>query len=251
MKKGFFTVLTSIWITCVAVAQTPFEQGNAAYKNEQYEQAIAAYEQALHHEQESAELYYNLGSAHYKLGHIAPSIYYLEKALLLQPNDPDIQTNLLFAQKLQIDEVKAEKHVGIGKGLRDFAHWQSYDQWGVWSVVFAFMGFALFALYYLSRQSRYKRIGFAGLFIAFGLMSLCSFTAFWVKDQLEQENPGIVFERRVEVKSEPQSAASTVFQLHEGTKIWVVDQVEGYHKIELADGKTGWLPTTAIRLLRE
>lgn len=237
------------WI-CSVVAQTPFEQGNAAYQEEAYQLAIANYEKALATQEESAALYFNLGNAHYKLGHIAPSIFYYEKALLLEPNADDVRTNLVFAQKLQIDEVKQEKRVGIEKILYDFSQWMHVDTWANWAIVFAFLGFGLFALYYLTSSSLYKRLGFTGMTVSFALLLVCLFTAYWVKATQASENPAIVFERKVEIKSEPKSSSSTVFQLHEGTKVWVLEQVADYHKVELADGKSGWIPTQAVRFIK-
>lgn len=53
-----------------------FELGNKLYNDGDYEGAILKYETILKDGKHSAELYFNLGNAHYKLDHIAPSIYY-------------------------------------------------------------------------------------------------------------------------------------------------------------------------------
>ena len=80
-----------------------FSEANTLYNNGKYAEAIDKYESILDSDQHSAELYFNLGNANYKLNNIAPSIYYYEKALLLEPNDKDIQNNLAFAQNMTID----------------------------------------------------------------------------------------------------------------------------------------------------
>ena len=43
---------------------------------------------------------------HYKLNDIANSIYYYEKALLLNPNSETINNNLVFAQNMLIDKIE-------------------------------------------------------------------------------------------------------------------------------------------------
>ena len=250
MKKWIVLVVALGWMS-MSMAQSPFEKGNAAYQTEAFEQAISWYEQALKEPVESSEVYFNLANAHYKLGHVAPSIYYYEKALLLSPNDETILSNLHFAQQLQIDEVKAENRVGFGKFFYDFAHWISYDAWAKWAIAFSVLGLVLFALYYLSAKSLYKRIGFTGMFIAFALLIICTATAYAVQEQLANENPAVVFARKAEVKAEPIATASTVFPLHEGTKVWVLDELENFYKIELADGKSGWISQDALRLVKE
>ena len=57
-----------------------FQQASQDYANGNYEAAINKYESILKSGEVSASLYYNLGNAHYKLDHIAPSIYNYEKA---------------------------------------------------------------------------------------------------------------------------------------------------------------------------
>ena len=110
-----------LFITSVLTAQNSFEAGNALYKKGQYEQAIQAYESVVQTEKkESADLYFNLGNAYYKLNKVAPSIYYYEKALLLKPNDKAIKTNLAFAQKRTIDNVKVIEELGFTKLIKIF-----------------------------------------------------------------------------------------------------------------------------------
>ena len=59
---------------------TLFDEANALYNDGKYAEAIDKYETILDSGQHSAELYFNLGNANYKLNNIAPSIYYYEKA---------------------------------------------------------------------------------------------------------------------------------------------------------------------------
>ena len=46
----------------------------------------------------------------------------------------------------------------------------------------------------------------------------------------------------------PSSCArsKSLFILHEGTKVKVLDEVSGYTDIELADGRRGWIATSDI-----
>ncbi|HEY0092423.1 MAG TPA: tetratricopeptide repeat protein, partial [Flavobacterium sp.] len=80
MKHALFILLL---ICQFAVGQSAFEKGNELYRKEQYESAVAAYESVLKTNKHSAELYFNLGNAYYKLNRVAPAIYNFEKALLL------------------------------------------------------------------------------------------------------------------------------------------------------------------------
>ncbi|MBD3723357.1 MAG: tetratricopeptide repeat protein, partial [Flavobacteriaceae bacterium] len=108
MKKilVYIAILISNLVLAQDDSQILFEKANENYRQEKFELAASQYESILENQKvASAELYYNLGNAYYKLGKVAPAIYNLEKALLLNPNDEAIQTNLHFAQKMAIDDI--------------------------------------------------------------------------------------------------------------------------------------------------
>ena len=59
----------------------------------------------------------------------------------------------------------------------------------------------------------------------------------------------IVFAQESDVKSEPNLRSESAFQLHEGTKIQVIDRYKDtWVKIQLDNGKTGWIPIEDIKL---
>ena len=72
-------------------------------------------------------------------------------------------------------------------------------------------------------------------------------TAISEKNDYENERPAIVFAEMVLVKSEPQNASNTVFTLHEGTKVFVMETLENWKKIQLTDGTDGWIEKSAIK----
>jgi SH3-like domain-containing protein len=39
--------------------------------------------------------------------------------------------------------------------------------------------------------------------------------------------------------------------LHEGAKVNVLEDLDEYHKISIADGKTGWVPKESIKMLKD
>ena len=106
---------------CTSMAQTVdslFVQANKLYQQEKYTEALGMYKQIEEQGIVSSELYYNLGNVYYKSNQVAPSIYYYEKALLLKPNDKTIKTNLAFAQKRTIDNIKVIEELGFTKFIK-------------------------------------------------------------------------------------------------------------------------------------
>jgi uncharacterized protein YgiM (DUF1202 family) len=57
-----------------------------------------------------------------------------------------------------------------------------------------------------------------------------------------------VFSQEIDVKLEPNLKSESVFRLHEGAKIRLVESFqENWSKIKLSDGKTGWIPNDAFK----
>lgn len=244
MKNIVYLVLL---ITQVFFAQTGFEEGNKWYQKGDYKQAIQSYESVLKTNKHSAELYFNLGNCYYKLNKVAPSIYNYEKALVLEPNDKETINNLKFAQKLTIDEVKEVQKVGFAKLLRDFTAIYHYNTWA-WIAVILSMVFLLFFIgYYFSHTALLKRIFFFGMFVLISLISISISSAVFEKSHYENERPAIVFAEIAEVKAEPQKAASAIFILHEGTKVYVQQSLTKWKKIQLTDGTDGWIESNTIK----
>lgn len=231
-------------------AQNGFERGNDLYRKSQFQEAVQAYESVLKTNKQSAELYYNLGNAYYKLNKVAPAIYNFEKALLLKPNDKDILNNLAFAQKRQIDEVKEVPEVGFEKALTNLTSSRTYDSWA-WVAVFgAFFILLFFIFYYFSHRTLLKRIFFSGMFLASLILVLGIFAAVLERNKDKLFRPAIIFDEAVAVKAEPKSESADAFTLHEGTKVEVKEELDNWRLIELPDGTDGWIKASSINELK-
>ena len=244
MKKIVFIILL---ISQIIFAQSGFEKGNALYQSGNYESAIMAYESVISVKKQSPELYFNLGNCYYKLNKVAPAIYNYEKALVLDPNNKEVLNNLKFAHKLQIDEIKEVPKVGFAKLLRDFTANFHYDSWAWISVGLAFLFLMFFLGYYFSQYTLYKRIFFIGMFVLVFLILISVLSAIFEKNHYQNERPAIVFAEVVSVKNEPKTSGSDVLILHEGTKVFVLETLDNWKKIQLTDGTEGWIENTAIK----
>jgi len=244
MKNIFYLLL---FVSQVFFAQTGFEKGNDLYKDGKYDLAVKEYESVLAAHKESSQLYFNLGNCYYKLQQTAQSIYNYEKALVLDPNNKEALNNIKFAQKRTIDEIKVIPKVGFAKLLRDFTGIYPFDTWAYISIGFAVLFLMFFVGYYFSQTGVIKRVFFVGMFIVllFVLMSVAA--AFFEKSHYDNERPAIVFAEAADVRSEPQNGSSSVFILHEGTKVYVEETLDNWKKIQLTDGTEGWIDSKAIK----
>nr|WP_294934200.1 tetratricopeptide repeat protein [uncultured Flavobacterium sp.] len=243
MKKLFYLFLL---VSQAFFAQSAFDKGNELYKKEKYEEAAVLYEGIIKSGQHSAEVYFNLGNTYYKLHRVAPAVYNYEKALLLNPNDPEIKTNLKFAQKMAIDEIKIVPKVGFSKMIDDALDIFHYDTWAGIATGFSALFLLFFIGYYFGSTSFLKRMFFVAMLLSLLIILISVFSAITERNNYNNERPAIVFAEVVSVKSEPKTSASEAFTLHEGTKVFILETQDKWRKIALTDETEGWIEKDAI-----
>lgn len=246
MKKCLFLLM--LWtLPLMAQNESLFEQGNSAYNEGDYESAINSYEQILENGETSSDLYYNLANSYYKLNNIAPSIYYYEKALQLNPNDKDIRNNLAIAQNMVIDDVSAPESSGIIGVWQDSVSILGYNGWGWAAIIFAFSFAILFVIYYFSQRSLVKRILFSLSVVCIFLAVFSLIFAFQQKDQVSNNDYAIVFSQEAPVRDEPTLRSGESFYLHEGTKVRIIETYQNWIKFELPNGLQGWMDKEEVK----
>ncbi len=249
MRVIIFLLLSCFYSLGFSQNTKKFEAGNALYNSGKYNDAIAAYKAILNTNEHSAELYFNLGNANYKLNNIASSIYYYEKALFLNPNDKDIQNNLAFAKNMTIDAIEIIPEVGFSKLIKTFINTYSADVWAKIAVCCMLLFIVLFLIFYFSYSTSYKRIAFVTSIIVVLIGCISLVTAFQKKQLDTIVNPAIVFASESKVKADPNNLSEELFRLHEGTKINILETYNDWYKVELSDKSIGWIASEDVKLL--
>ncbi len=245
----FCLVLTPV--KTVAQNDTIFSRATAAYNEGDYNKAIESYEQILENGEHSAALYFNLGNCYYKLDKIGPSIYYYEKALLLEPNDSEILNNLGYAKNMRLDAFEEMPKTAMEKLYDSTVNILSFEGWAKAAILLMALFVLFYIAYYLLQPARQKRISFVLSLACVGLGLLTLVFAYLQFDKFKSDNPAIIFEKEVRVLSEPNKRSSEVFTLHEGTKVNVLEGLDDWKKIKISDGQTGWLSKQDLRILKD
>ena len=213
--------------------------GTDAYAAGQWEEASAAWQAIADSGLESSELYYNLGNAAFKQDYIAHAILWYERAVKVDPSNADARYNLDFARAQLQDRIEEVPEFFLETWGRKMCWLLPSGVWAVLFLVLLAATLAMLLLFLLGRGGARK----AGFFIGLAtlvLALLCLDFAFWQKTDARSDTGAIVTAPVVEVKSSPGSGVS-LFVLHEGTKVTVLEQVGDWYNIELADGRQGWL----------
>ena len=249
MKKTFFLFLLFANTLFAQSVDDLFDSANDFYKIEKFEKAIELYQQIALKGTISAELYYNLGNSYYKINKVGPAIYYFEKAQKLDPTNEDTQNNLIFAKRLALDNIEELPKNIFQKFNENYLQQLSYNQWAIVSVVFSFLVSLLVLLFYFANSSTLRRVYFVSSICSFLLLIISLLITYNQFLFFKNNKEAIVFAETSNVKNAPTFNSEEVFILHEGTKVIVLDTIDNWKKIKLADGKQGWINAKEIKEL--
>jgi hypothetical protein len=226
-----------------------FSQANGLYQDDKFEEAAALYQQILSQGFESKEIYYNLGNCYYRLDDVGQAILYYEKALRLDPNDPDILYNLELTNLKVLDRLELTPQFFLFEWWNRLLHYYSISQL-TWLVAILFISTLLvLGLWLYLKRDRLRFWALSG-FTILGLL-----TIFWSYVLINQSRSfinhrhAVVLVSTVTVMSAPDEGSTDVFILHEGVKVYLDELRNEWVKISLPDGKSGWLLASNLGII--
>ncbi len=233
-----------IALVCWGAAQSApvglwFDQANRAYGQGQFDSAALYYERIIESGMDNAAVLYNYGNALYRLNKIGPARLAYEKANRLNPNDPDITTNIRFIQSNIVDRVPEPE-----RGFLDTVLWKLHvlislktQLWIaliLWSVIACCIAVSFFA-------SRNLRLWLIYLSVLFGLLFAALGSSIGIKIyESEKISYAIVVVPSTDAKNEP-DGATVLFTAHEGTKFRIRKTVDDWSLVSLPNGVSGWV----------
>ncbi|WP_299528124.1 tetratricopeptide repeat protein [uncultured Lutibacter sp.] len=242
MKQLFFSI--ALLFSLMVFSQTSdelFSKGNNLYQNGKYSEAIEMYSSIEKQGLISDDLFFNLGNCYYKLNKVAPSIYYYEKALKINPIHEDASFNLAFAKRMTIDVIQDLPQTFLQRFSSTVIQKLPFDTWAIIAILASFLASILFLLYHFSYSSKKKLFYFNTSIFALFVLLITTFFAFQNYDTVQKNRTAIIFVDKVEIKNAPSTSSEAVFELHEGTKVVILDELDLWKKIKIADGKIGWI----------
>ena len=254
MKK-IIIAINIIWMFSPSILsaqinlESIFSQANELYNKGSYIEAINNYKEIIKNDFHSAELYYNLGNAYYRLDSIASSVYYYEKALQLNPNDREIIDNLALVNKTLVDEIDPITTPLIESILKSLSNIFYFETWGRISIFFSFLIVALFLSYYFASSSRIKRLTFVLLCVSSILMLASLINGNKGYDNYVNNEYAIIYSYETDLKTEPNFRSETLFMLHEGTKVQVIENYNNWIKVRLVNGQIGYIQLIDVKIL--
>jgi tetratricopeptide (TPR) repeat protein len=219
-----------------------------AYAKGAYGEALALYD-SVGREMSSASLYFNIGNCHMKLGDVPSAILHYERAIRLQPGSEDIQANLDLARTQVVDRVNQLPAFTLGSVWDRVRGGKDVDQWARRSLWACLLLFGLAIAFVLVQRPAVKRV----LLIAVALSAVITVTAMVLAGyrlaEVNDRSQAIIMMPKVDVLAEPRIGATTVFVLHEGTKVSVLQEQNGWYEVKLSSGSVGWAAPASLVII--
>lgn len=216
---------------------TLFTDAAARYKNEDYSGALEQYRTLILAGLKNGELYYNLGNCYFKLGMLGKAILSYRLAELYRPRDQDLKTNLAYAREMTRDKIESRQ---LSSFVGEFCFW--YSKLNVRELLLLFLIINalcwICALIRLWSRNEYWRYLFLGTLAAAAVLAVSLGFKLY---QWHYSADAVVITREVSVRAGNGIHNTVLFQLHDGVECRIVEQEQDWVKIELADGKRGWI----------
>ena len=220
-------------------------EAEVAYINNNFAESIRLYEaQVSEHRsinQESAQIYYNLGNAYFRDNQIAKAIVNYERALLLEPGDSDIRHNLRFAKTRIEDKIDSADNLFINKWIRSIQNLYSGNTWAIMGIVLFILLIVAIGLYMISTQIILRKVSFYSGIVLLSLVIITNVFAFNQKTKITNRSTAIIMSASVSIYTSPDAHSQELFRLHEGAKVKIKREEGRWIEIVIANGSVGWL----------
>ena len=248
MKRRIFFLFAALATIALSGATTRAEQNpafakaNEAYSAGRFQEAVEGYQSLINSGQWSANLFYDLGNAWFRLGNFGEAILNYERALALDPHHPESDANLRIAR----DEARALelRTQGFARYIED----GTPTQYSIAaSVAFWIALFAAARLFFLRRRST----SLVALIIFSTLIFSGSIYALYA---LETGNKGkdlaIVTGKNIEARLATADNASSILALPPGSEIKILSERGDWIYAALPNDLRGWIPAKSAERVR-
>lgn len=261
MMRKLFVSLVLLLCASVAWSQSAEERAKAAFQQldaQRYTEAIDNYEELVNEGYTSASLHYNLGLAYYRTERLGPAVLHLEKAQKLAPYDKEVRKNLELIRNEQVDGLLPLPTFFLYDWWHRLVARLQPDSWGILAIVFTVFGVLLLMLWLWYRQATHRpswypsnRSSRLPVFSVLLFILALTFVLFANsrKNVLASIDQAVILPASVDLRIAPGDDAEIDFQLHEGLRVRLLDDFEGWRKVELVDGRTGWVEREKVGVI--
>ena len=250
MKRAVLLMVSCLVLVSSAAAISPetrFDQGNKYYEAKSYDSAIAVYESVLNDGYQSAELFFNLGNAHFRNGDLGLAVLNYLRAQRLSPDDPDIAANLDFARRFTSVQMEGVKLNPVSALLESIVAPYRLN-------TLAWVSSALFILTFVVLILRHGlgfRIGLtkAGLIVALTLLVAASLLTTVKYENDYQTKRGVVVADDCIVRTGPTERSDKELDAAPGLVVEILSESGDYYNVLFENKRRGWVRKDLIAVV--
>ncbi|WP_165022313.1 tetratricopeptide repeat protein [Dysgonomonas sp. ZJ279] len=253
MKRIILSFLLLSAISWAVSAQSVAEQARETYDNGDYRQTIELLEKEMLTEKEqgreSADLYYNLGNAYFRINEVAKARLYYEKALLLDPGDRDIRHNIDYVSTKIEDKILVADTFFLSTWFTAVQNLLSSNRWATFGIVSFVLFILCLALFFFTKLIVVKKGSFYAGIILILFTIFANIFSFNQKRRIENRDTAIIMAGSASVVSSPDINSKELFILHAGTKVTITKEDRSWLEIEIDNGSIGWIQREKIEII--
>ena len=186
-------------------------------------------------------IFYNLGNSYLRLDKFGPSILNFIRAKQFLPRDESLDANMRIAilkTEDQLEPPSANDSGVLFFWVNNFTLNEQLIFFGITNLIF----WLVLGIWMIRKTAFLNLIRKAMMILLF-----ISILSVGVKITLESEvTIGVILAKNIEVKSARGANNVTLFQLHEGSVVSIIDSQNDWYQIQLNDGKKGWAQKDSI-----
>lgn len=247
LLAGFFILFMPLW--AVGQEKENWDNANSLYAQGSYSEALEQYLLFEKAGYASWPLYYNIANSYFKVQNYGRSILYYERALKLNPSGKDIRVNLSYAKQFVVDKIDDIPEFILRTWVRDVNYMLTSDYWAVISITLFILVALLLLNFRYGPNARIRKISFFISMVSLLFATIFTLFAWNQRSGFHSEDTAIVMSAVTTVRNSPDNSGATLFILHEGAKLEIVEELGNWKRIELTDGRQGWIAAADIEII--
>tara|TARA_B100000427_G_scaffold179563_1_gene149370 strand:- start:1536 stop:2276 length:741 start_codon:yes stop_codon:yes gene_type:complete len=245
MYKAFNIFFLTLGMVYSQNIDSLFSSGNDSYNKNQFDASVDAYENILSQGFYSADLYYNLGNAYYRLEDFANARWSYEMGINIDPRNKDMIHNLMLTKK-KIPNTIEPPDSQILDLINNFLTNFTYSDFVLFSSIMLLLYSICFIIYRLMPSKPIVISYYVFIVLFFIGTSFSAIKFLWERNN----NFGIILNDETKLYSAPfLNENITISIFFSGNKVKIEQTTDKWIEISSIDGRKGWIRLEDIRTL--
>jgi len=215
--------------------------------------AAAAYDSLRLEGKVSTGLYLSQGNAYFQAGDLGRAILAYERGLRLRPGNADLANNLAFVEEKLSQQLRDLPSFFLLRWWRLLGSWIGTTTSHLLALICWWLAVGIFILWFFRRERLSDRRRFV-LLPAAGAAFLLAVFFYALGEsrmaELNRTDQAVLVAPTAELRVAPGENATLEKMVSAGLRLRIVDRFkDNFVKVELRDGKQGWLPVEAIEVI--